>query len=175
MSTKKQLAALKYLITKSKHGNDAGKRLYWYLIDRSAGLTKEVCVTLTEGKEGYSTKEIQELARSLDGMTSSNGTTHLDAIMNAIGSNFSFNFHYGHFDRNGKFDTSGMFAGASVGLVLDPKLARLNVPLSYTFWLAPGFYSGSAKRIKVTRQKLETIDLSKPGLYPSIENQRRAG
>ena len=56
-----------------------------------------------------------------------------------------------------------------------PKLARLNVPLSYTFWLALGFYSHSAKRIKVTRQKLEAIDLSKPGLYPCIENQRRAG
>lgn len=173
MVTQQQIAGLKYLISASKHGNDTGKRIFWFLIDQSAGFTKSVSLTLTEKKEGYSAKEINAAAHSLDGMWSCNGTTHLDAIMAAMGTELRFSLHYGHFKR-GKFDTSGMFAGAPLSMVSNPKLARLNQPMRYTFWLAPGSYSGKSVAVKVTRIKLEAIDLSKPGLYPGIENQRRA-
>jgi hypothetical protein len=175
MVTTKQIAALKYLVAASKHGNDTAKRVIWFLIDKSNRLSKEVCVTLTQGQEGYSAEEIDEIVRTLHGITSCNGTTHLNEIFKVTGTDFVFDLHYGHFGSDGSFDTSGMFPGAPTHMVLDPKLTILNQPRRYTFWLSKKMYSKSAERIPVTRKEIKAIDLSKPGLYLAFEGQRRTG
>jgi hypothetical protein len=175
MVTEKQVAALKYLIAASKYGNDTAKSIFFFLLDKSERLSKQVYVTFTQGLEGYTGGEIDKAARSISGMHSCNCTTHIDQIMIAMGTAHRFSVHYGHFDHDGKYDTSGMFPGLPQDMVSDPKLTVLDAPCRYTFWLAPGSYSKSAERLTTTRQELETIDLSRPGLYPDIENQRLAG
>lgn len=174
MTTKRQIAALKYLISAAKDGNPRVKQIMYFLIDRSERLTKEVCVTLTQDCEGFTGNEIDRDARKMSSLASRNCSTHIDQIMIALGTKFRFCVHYGNFGNDGKFDTSGMFPGMSKNLVLDEKLTILNAPMRYTYWLASDYYSKTAKTIPVTRAELDAIDISKPGLYPDIENQSLA-
>lgn len=175
MITDRQIAALKYLISATKDGNPTVKQIMYFLIDQSEGLTKEVCVTLTQNREGFTADEINHDAHKMSGLGSCNCNTHIHQIMIAMGTEFGFSVHYGGHGEDGKFDTSGMFPGAPKHMVMDEKLTILDAPMRYTYWLAKGFYSRTAKVIPVTRAELEAIDLSKPGLYPDIENQARAG
>ncbi len=169
MITARQVAALKYLIAASRHGTDAAKQLIWFLIENSAHLSKEVCVTLTEGKEGYSEDEIRALAMSLNQITRTSGTTHLNEILKVMGVEMSFSLHFGHFGADGEVDSSGIFPGVPPEKVSDPKLTNLNMPCRYTFWLAFSHFARSAECVPVTRKQIETFDLSRPGMYPELE------
>lgn len=155
--TEKQIAAVKYLIFRSNMGTDATKRLLAFLLDASKGLTEQVSLTLIEGREGYSREEIKQMGVEVHDMQSSNGSLHLSEIMAAMGSEFSFSCHYGHYDGQLLNSTGG---GDS--------------PMRYTFWLATGRYGKSGKGVHLapSRRELEMIDLSKPGLHPNLENLR---
>lgn len=175
MLTTQQVAALKYLIFKAEPQagsvGDLTKRILAFLIDQSDGLTKDVCVTLWDGRDGFTGAEIGHAALFEGRFHSCNCTTHLNVLMVLSGAeDVRFDCHYGH-PNNGEFDTLGQFPGfdpAQTGGVVHPK----DAPIRYTFWLSKGFYSRTATQIPVTREMLNAIDLAKPGLYPELENQK---
>ena len=172
MVTSKQIAALKYMIFIAKNGTDLSKRVLAFLIDQSEELTKEVCLTLMADREGYTADEVNAAAHGMHGMESCNGTTHLDQILHAMGSEFSFSVHYGDFDPNrpdDPFNTDGMFAGCDRSQVTRLGLILEGMPLRYTFWLSKQEYSRQAKLVVAVREELEQINLEKPGLYPTLE------
>lgn len=172
MVTRKQIAALKYMIFASKNGIPLSKQILSLLIDRSQKLTKDVCLSLVEGREGYVADEISAAAHSVGAMRGSNCTTHLGALCHLMGVKFTFSVHYGDFDPTRKgdpFNNSGQFSGLPAKTVRDPKLARKGMPMRYTFWLAKKAYSRQAELIETNREELEKIDLKKSGLYPGLE------
>lgn len=172
MFTEKQIAALKYLIYKAEVRDPRVKQIFGLLIDESKGLTEEVCLTLTEGADGYSAEEIDEIAHSQSQLVSANGTALISEVLQAMGSDFQISVHYGNFDPNRKkrpLDTSGMFSGYDRSQVDDPDLLKEGMPMRYTFWVAKGFYSRSARLVKATREMIENVDLNRPGLYKTLE------
>jgi hypothetical protein len=154
----KQIAALKYLIEKNRSVTPLGKQIVWFLFDQSQRLKKQVHLTITESDE-WPRQLIHETALSVDTLNSSNSTTHFGAVMAALSTKFKLSIHFGHFDGK-KFDTSGQFFGGQT-------------VMRYTFWFAKEYYSRHSEAVSVSRAELEAIDLSKPGLYPSLENQRK--
>ncbi|HTE49147.1 MAG TPA: hypothetical protein VK675_04525 [Candidatus Paceibacterota bacterium] len=171
--TPKQIAALKYLIFIAKDGTELSKRILAFLIDRSEGLTKPVCLTLWADREGYTGDEIHAAAWEADAIWSCNGTTHLNEILFAMGSKLLPCSHYGDFDpaRKKKFNSAGIFAGVPLSMVRNSKpekrreSLREDMPTRYTFWLAKTYYSRKVTHIVTTREELEKIDLKKSGLY----------
>lgn len=172
MVTAKQIAALKYLIFIAKDGTDLSKRVLAFLLDASEGLTKDVCLTLVADREGYTADEISAAAYGVDSMKSRNGTTHINQILHAMGIELKFSVHYGDFDptrTDDPFNSYGQFAGLKAHEATEPGLVREGMPLRYTFWLSKEHYSLQATLVVATREKLEQINLEKPGLYPSLE------
>lgn len=172
MFTSKQIAALRYMIFNAKNGNELSKRVLAFLIESSEELTKEVCLSLVADREGYTADEISAAGYGVHDMESCNGTTHIDQILDAMGSELSFSVHYGDFDptrTDDPFSSDGQFAGYSKFKVTRPGLLREGMPLRYTFWLSKQDYSRQAALVVATREELEQIDLKKPGLYPRLE------
>ena len=158
MYTEEQIAALKYLISKSRNP-DLKKQILVLLIDSSEGLSKGVCITLIDGREGYSGEEISDAAYVFD-------TCSINKVLRAMGSELVLSVHYGDFDpsREGRpFSSAGIFAGANPLLVGNPESVRENMPTRYTFWLAKDFWSSKAELVETTREVLEQIDLKKLG------------
>ncbi|MBI5045270.1 MAG: hypothetical protein HZC02_05070 [Candidatus Levybacteria bacterium] len=162
MVTDKQIAALKYLIFHSKQGKPLSKQILAFLLDGSKNLTREVYVTLWPISE-YTPKEVRDSAIGIDAMKSPNGSTHLNEVMDAMGTEFGFDIHYGHF-HEGDFITAGQFPGLP-----SRECHPFGLPARYTFWCSPHRYSDTAEPLLVTRAELEAIDLKKPGLYPTLE------
>jgi len=170
--TEKQIAALRYLIFRAKNGTDLSKRVLAFLIASSEGLTKDVCLTLIENREGYSADEIHEAGRGVGGLQSSCGTTFIDQILIAMGSTLAVSVHYGDFDPSrpsNPFNTDGQFAGWPKDKLSQPESGRTGMPLRYTFWLSKRPYSRQASLVVATREALEKINLKKPGLYTDLE------
>jgi hypothetical protein len=173
--TPKQIAALKYMIFIAKNGTHLSKRILAILIDKSENLTREVCLTLVAEREGFSGEEIDIAARGMHTMQSSDGTTHINQLMLAMGTDLRFDVHYGDYDpaRAGDpFSSAGQFPGWDPALVHDPdpeEACREDMPMRYTFWFAKGHYSRTAALVTTTREELEKIDLRRPGLYPRFE------
>tara|TARA_B100000745_G_scaffold291264_1_gene230858 strand:- start:3041 stop:3577 length:537 start_codon:yes stop_codon:yes gene_type:complete len=175
MFTERQINALKYVIAYSKDGNSLVKQMFWLLLDESKLMRKEVCITLIEG-EGFSEEEVRDAGYGASGFSSTLGSTQIDQIMIAMGTDFRFSYHYGRYGEDG-LDTSGQFAGISEERMLasaeDAKaLVKEGVPVAYTFWLARDHYSRTATLVPVVREQLISIDLNKSGLYPDLENQQ---
>jgi hypothetical protein len=173
MFTPKQIAALRYLIYKSENSNDLAKRICTFLIEKSNLLTKEVCLTLQENAQGFTAEEISEAAFAFHDMKSSNGSTHVDALIHVLGARLHFDVHYGHFEPHGKFSSEGQFGEKPEAPVSLEHRNDCEMPLRYTFWLAVPFYSKSAEVILVTREELEAFDLERPGLYPGLEQESK--
>ncbi len=174
--TRKQIAALKYLICEYNKKNSKtvlAQKVLWFLISQSRVLTRSVCVTLTEEVGGFTAKEVRDIAFGIDNMLSSNGATHLHELLDLMGSPLDFKLHYGDFNPNrtgDPFSTAGQFEGHSVDKVRLPEQVEKGHPLRYTFWLAKKeHYSQNATLVEVTKEKLETINLEKPGLYKTLE------
>ena len=164
--TDEQIAALKYLIFKARDGTDRAKKILSLLIDASEGLEKEVFITVTGG-EGFTEEELQDDSLSVGAVQSSNCTTHLGALLHLMGTDFHFTHHYGHMTEDGEYDTTGQFPGAP-----DHPTHTGEEPVRYTYWLARESYSKEASRVSVSREEIDAVDLSKPGLYPVLEAQR---
>lgn len=167
MITGEQINTLKYLIIIARNGNDLSKRILIFLINQSEALTKEVCLTLVENREGYTADEIREAAVGIDAMKGSSYTTHLNELIRLTGSEFRFDLHYGDFDPNrpgDPFNNDGQFAGCSLDKVSRPGLASVGMPIRFTFWFAKGFYSRQAALVVATRELLERIGLNTHGL-----------
>lgn len=172
MFTSKQIAALKYIIFKAQNGTELSKRVLAYLIDKSEGLTKEVVLTLVANREGYKADEISKAALGVGEMQSSGGPTHINALLDVMGTELKFSFHYGDFDPNRTDDPlncDGQFPGVPEHKLSRPGLGRKGMPLRYTFWISKENYSRKATLIVTTREELDQINLKKPGLYPSSE------
>jgi hypothetical protein len=172
ITANKQIAALKYLIFKSKDGNELSKRVLAFLIDSSEGLTKDVCLSLVAGREGYGAEEIHGAADGAYNMQSCDGTTHLDQVFYVMGSELGFSYCYGDFDStraDDPFNNDGQFAGVPLSTVSRPGLAAEGMPVRFTFWLSKGNYSRDAELVVATREDLESINLKKPGLYLILE------
>jgi hypothetical protein len=168
MATRKQIAALKYMIFISRDGVDLSKRVLAFLIDQSEELTREVCLTLVENREGYSADEIDAATHGIDRMMSCNCTTHLNALEEMIGSGLFSYLHYGDFDptRVGDpFNNDGQFPNCRIDQVMRPGLIMQGMPLRYTFWLSRKPFSWEATQVIATRKELEKINLKSSGLY----------
>lgn len=176
--TDEQVAALRFLIFRSKDGADLTKRIMAHLISESAYLSRAVCLTLIEGRDDFSQDEIQQAANGFHDMNSLGFHTHLTEVLYAMGSDFTFSYHYGDYDpmRLGSpLNRDGMFPGLPVdkvaGARANPNLVQRGLPLRYTFWLCNEPYSSKAALVWASATELNAIDLGKPGLYPDIENQ----
>src|SRR3989344_7938377 len=145
MFTDKQIKALKYLMFKSRDGNDLVKRILVFLINSSKELTEQVSVSLMEDREGYSRDEVGEVGHGLHDMISSNGSTHLNELMTAVGTELHFSSHFGHYNERAIFETAGQFSGG--------------YPMRYTFWLAKRSYghSGVVTGLTASREILDKI------------------
>ena len=173
MFTPTQIAALKYLIFWAKNGSELSKRVLRFLLDQSEGLTREVCLSLVEGRDGYSSDEIHAAGLGVGAMQSCNCTTHLDAMTALMGCEFHFNFHYGDFDSirvDEPLNNDGQFAGFRESQVKRPELVQKGAPMRYTFWFSRQDYSRDATLDFATREQLEQIDLTESGLYRSSES-----
>lgn len=162
MYTDNQIEALKYLILKSQEANELAKRIMFWLIEKSEGLTKDVCICLNEADGEFSADEIQLAARSFDHASSSNSRSHLGAVFRAMNSEFSFHMHYGDFDptraEGERLNTDGIFAGHRN--VLRAGDAKEGMPMRYSFSLARFYHQNDADLIPTSRKQLEAIDLS---------------
>ena len=155
---KKRVKALKYLIRMSQDGDELMKQIMFILIDASELLTKGVYITLHPGAE-FDGETINGHAHAAGEFTSSNRSMHLDQIMIAMGTDFRFSLHYGHYE-NGMYSTAGQAPGFGHG----PK----GMPIRYTFWLAPGNYGHGPvppEEVCVTRAQIEAVDITQDGLY----------
>ncbi len=163
--TEEQVAALRYLIAKGRlSGYDEeicvlAKQLVWRLIEASQNLTVSVFTVLREGEGGFTAEQISQIGRCVSALRSANQPVHLDALLKLAGTPWRLNLHYGHVNPKGRVDTTGQFDAGEH-------------PWRYTFWLSDK--EGEAlfresERIEVTCNELEQIDLSKPGLYPTLE------
>lgn len=170
MCTARQVAALKYLTFSNIKKGTLAKQILSILIDASEGLTKDVCLTLMEDREGYSADEIEKAVANISQVLSSAAPVRFNELLILTGSNLRFCLHYGDFNPNragDKFDTSGQFA--SMGLqrsqVSKESLLTKGMPLRYTFWLAQKYYSREAVFVAVTREVLEAtnVDASREG------------
>lgn len=167
MVTTQQVAALKYLIGKSKETQKLlPKQVMFFLINQSEKLSREICVVLREDVHG-TCEEISAVGHEVDWFNSSNGSTHLNEVFTAMGIRLKFSVHYGNLEDTGHLNSLGQFPGA-----IDAHKVQypVHAPMRYTIWLAKPFYSRTAKILTVTRKELDEIDVSKPGLYPSLEN-----
>ncbi len=155
MFTKKQITALKYLIFNAVDGTDLTKQVLALLIDQSRGpLAESVCITLTEDDGEYSAKEISDAARGLWEMQIVHGTTHIDQILKAMGSNLCFSVHEGDF--------SAFCKGHDVETSSETAIkGQLEVQ---TFWLAKKNFFMDSRLVHITREMLEEINLRKPEL-----------
>lgn len=159
MFTPEQRAALRYIIFKARNGNELTKRIMTHLLNESRGLTREVCLTLVADREGYSGEDIQQAASGMHSMNSTNGSTHMNELMIAMGSDMRFDYHYGDYDpsREGNpFSTAGMFPGWPIekvaGAVEEPDLVEEGFPMRFTFWLSRKDYSSTAELVSVTSE-----------------------
>lgn len=172
--TEDQIAALKYVICASSEQSELLKRVLLFLIDESLYLTREVCVTLLEDRDGYAADQIRDAAHGLSRLQSMSyaGSLHLVEIMRAMGAGYLFSVHYGDYDpswHENPFSEAGQFAGSSPELVLGgPELTMPNMPLRFSFWLARECYSECATQVAATREQLESIDFREILGYPFV-------
>ena len=170
MITRKQLAALRFLIFKSEQDNcmaGIAKKICAVLIKHSRHMSKKVYITLWHDMNNFSDQEISDIAYAFDNLIV--GHPSLNEILVAMGSKMSFRFHYGHM-HEGKLNTEGMFGHKPTNAPGHEH--DRTMPLRYTFWLSTDM-TDNGTQIKVTRDKLDAVDLTKPGLYPTLENQGR--
>lgn len=168
MATAKQVAAIKYLVTRSHDANKLAKRIALHLLDASGGLHTDVCLSLVEGREGFSAVEVSDAGHSFARMLSMNLSTHLNQVMVAAGTGMHFTVHFGDYDparASDPFDNSGQFAGWPEDKLSEPRLALKGTPMRYSFWLAATSYSRTARLAPAGRTELEAIDLTRTWLY----------
>lgn len=134
--TTQQIEALKYLIIKAKDGNDLLKKIFFVLLAKSEGLTKEVFLTLEEGPD-ISRETIIDTSRNL--IRSSGGTTHLDELMALMGSELHFSLHFGHY--------------------VDGKPNKDGSSMRYTFLLSKQMQAGG-EQLFVSLDELNAIELT---------------
>ncbi len=160
MITEQQVATLRYLILKAE-GTDLAKRVLTFLINRSEGLTRDVCVSLVSGREGYGRKEIEAAAHSVHNMHSVNHSVHIDALTTLMGSELHFS------------SSRTCLVEESPGHLQFNDLESADSPLKgqycLSFWLTKENYYREAALFAVTREELEAIDLQCPGLHPILE------
>ena len=157
MFTSNQIAALRYMIFNAKNGTELSKRVLAFLIESSEGLTKEVCLTLVVDREGYTADEIRAAGHGVDSMGSGNGTTYLDQILAAMGSELSFSVHYGDFDptrTSDPFNCDGQFGDWDRSQVIHSGPTPESMPPRYTFWFSKQNYSRQAALVVATREEL---------------------
>ncbi len=136
-----QTEAVKYLIIHSKDATELAKKILFFLLEQPEALKISTCITVIEGSDGFSKKDVLNIYNSIHDMKSSNGTTHLNEIMKVAGSNFLFFAHAGAFHPDGEFK-------------------EYDNLLSYTVWLSDNRYDFKAKRKSLTKETLIEIELS---------------
>lgn len=136
-ATRRQIAALKYLIIHTDYATDLLKQILLLLIGHSDGLTKSVCVTVVHG-QGHNENEIMDSAHALRLMNSPDEKTHLDKQLTLTGSKLFFNYHFG-----------------------DIFCSEIKPP-RFTFWLSSRKYSTSARKIRATKKSLDRVRIEDP-------------
>lgn len=97
------MLALRYLVLVAKEMDDLTKRLFYFLLDRSKGLTEDVCVVLEEDKNGFTATDQRAIFHAWDCMNSSGCRIHMPAVMKAAGSIMYPSCHSGNLIKGGVF------------------------------------------------------------------------
>ncbi len=140
MVTEKQVEAIKYLILHSKKVSGFAKKICLLLLERSELLTKPISISIIELENGYLRSHAEKMYNGIHDMCSPNEDTHLNALMLAAGSDFSFSTHSGSYDGKGK-------------------LVELSGKTSYTAWLSPTRYDTNAEKIDTELETVRNIAL----------------
>jgi len=95
-----QMKAIEKIIAYSEDVNDFTKRIIIWVLRKTNNLTRNVVVSIEDLTQGF----------GVHNMTSCNGTTHIDLIFQAMGTEMSLMCHHGVLVRKGVLDTarSGM-------------------------------------------------------------------
>ncbi len=144
MATKEQLIALKFLIFKSKDANEFAKKICFCLINQTNFLKRPVRISFRESEEFPADFMMKEVISSTDFLYSSNGQTHINTVLHAMGSNFCFTH------KNGYYDDSGNWHGGGK---------------TWTVYLSHKYYEDKAFQVKATKKEIEGIDLIKEGQH----------
>ncbi|MBD3251737.1 hypothetical protein GF380_04790 [Candidatus Uhrbacteria bacterium] len=118
------------------------KRIILHLLRQSENLTKCVCFSLVENREGYTAEEIDEAAYDANTLYGTRKRVNLKLLLKIAGTELIFSLHHGDFLHKSE-PTPG------------------NPPMAYTFWLSDQYYdyNQAAKPISATRQALDAIEL----------------
>jgi hypothetical protein len=139
-ASRKQIAALKYVIFSSKSLGNMTKRILAKLIDASKGFTRPVQIEVQRNTKGFNEKDVKGLYRDFSVATSTLGTIHLNELLQLGGCELRFTYSE------------------------DDLRCRCGL------WPRKG--NEKPKMLKVSWPILEEIDLSKPGLYPELEESQ---
>lgn len=144
MPTVRQINTLMYFIVMSRDMSPLAKKLALLLIEESKGFKKEVCVVVKKTRRAFSLEDVLGIGNGFHDMNSYGGTTHMHELMIAIGFDWHFSSHIGTLSPgpNGKMiDMTGE---------------------SRTVWLGKRDYTRSAKRLGISRKRLDAISLEDP-------------
>ena len=133
--TRKQIAAIKYLIANSPDANNLGKRLLWWMIDKSKRFTQEVAIEIP--KTNQNDKQIRGAIVGIHHILSCHGLTHLNEVLTAAGAGLHF--------CEGISDKWAYAYLSTVSYILKPstKIMRPHVSAIEKIRLAhPGLYPG---------------------------------
>lgn len=148
MITKKQMAALQYVIAQSPDATDFSKKTSFFLLEKSIYLTIPVCLSIIKSNE-VSLGLINQFNYCNHDMRSSAKRTHLSELMMITGSDFIFSGSSGYYDNDGAWN-----AGKNEH--------------SGTIWLSPMPYDPHALKILFNKKIIQAVSL-KSGLYDDEE------
>ena len=125
--TVQQIIALEKLISKSKDASDFAKKVAIWLLLKSEGLVKKVFIVIDD------VATADHLMNGIHDMKSAQHTTHLNEIMQATGSEYTFSVHSGT-------NTHSQSGGCRV-------------------WLSSQEYDGRAEIVEFNQAAIEAIKL----------------
>lgn len=97
-----QMRALERAVALSKDASNLAKKIVIWTLRQTNHLTKRVALSVEENWNGFGMAQLQD---GVHDMVSFNGTTHLDLMFDAIGTQMHVMHHHGMFLQNGAFDS----------------------------------------------------------------------
>ncbi|OHB15957.1 MAG: hypothetical protein A2431_03710 [Candidatus Zambryskibacteria bacterium RIFOXYC1_FULL_39_10] len=92
--SQKQIEAIEYLITKSKDATQFAKKVVIWFLRQTDGMTKSVALSVPEQFLGEEASQIED---SVHDMNSVSGSTHIDSVFQAAGTEMRLQHHRGTF------------------------------------------------------------------------------
>lgn len=87
--TRSQILALEYLLSQSRDLSEFGRRFCVWMVEQTKGLKKNICVDIPGD---FSAKLVEEISEGVHDICSSGGTTHIDEVLQSMGTQKVFTF-----------------------------------------------------------------------------------